>query len=208
MKYGQKVNLDKSRVWFSPNTLYRLGHNIAREFGIPQTKDIGSYLRVPLMHGRAVSRHFRHLVEQVQQKLSGWKQHVLSRAARLILIQAVIRTIPTYTMNSCKLSGLTVRQLEQTGRYFFLGDRQGCRGIHPIAWDTICTPKVEGGLVLRRLTEKNQVLLAKTALEAGQECEKPMGEGSYRKIWPSNGGRYGEKIAGLICFMEEDHEWL
>lgn len=89
MESGQKVNLEKSWICYAPNTPIGIGHTISHNFGIPQTKELGSYLGVPLLHGRAALTHFRYLMERIQQKRSGWKQYTLSHAARLILMQTV-----------------------------------------------------------------------------------------------------------------------
>lgn len=52
---GQKINLDKPRIWYSPCTPSGTSSRISREFGIPQTQDLGKYLGVPLLHGRPAS---------------------------------------------------------------------------------------------------------------------------------------------------------
>lgn len=45
---GQRVNRNKSKVWFSPNTPSYLKHTIQSAFHIPVTKDFGMYLGVSL----------------------------------------------------------------------------------------------------------------------------------------------------------------
>lgn len=66
---GQKMNIDKSRLWVSPNTV---GREVAlRAFGISITYDLGLYLGVPLLHGAPKRGHYQYLFDKVQQRLSG-----------------------------------------------------------------------------------------------------------------------------------------
>lgn len=66
----QVVNRGKSRIWFSPNTPNYLWHSISSEFHIPMTNDFGTYLGMPIHHGRKKGM-FSYLVERTQCKLAG-----------------------------------------------------------------------------------------------------------------------------------------
>lgn len=156
------MNLDKSRVWFSPNMPLGTKQQISSELEIPQTKDLRLYLGVPLIHKRVGSQDYGHLVDKMNTWLNGWKQRLLSRAAKLVLIQSVSNVIPAYSMNSCVLQMKTLRQLKRINKSFLWDDKDCMQGIHPVSWETICKPKGEGGLDLHSLTHTNQVLLAKT----------------------------------------------
>lgn len=61
--------------------------------------------------------------------MSSWKGGLLSRAARLVLVQLVTLSIPAYTMNTCKLPAKTLAALEQLNRNFLWGDMDGHRQI-------------------------------------------------------------------------------
>lgn len=41
MASGQKVNLNKSKVWYTPNTARETIQNITNSFGVPSTVDLG-----------------------------------------------------------------------------------------------------------------------------------------------------------------------
>lgn len=112
---SQKVNITKSRVWYSPNTAKRTVRFISQNFGIPSTLDLGRYLGVPLFHGRRVTQYFHYLVDRVKNKLGGWQHKLLSRAARLLLIKNVTTTIPGYVMNVCKFPTKTIVELSSPG---------------------------------------------------------------------------------------------
>ena len=48
--------------------------------------------------GRTSREHFSHIVNKIQTKLSGWKQHCLSLAGRITLCNSVLSSIPYYHM--------------------------------------------------------------------------------------------------------------
>lgn len=157
-----------------PNTPVQYIRNITDQLSIPATHDLGTYLGVPLMHGRTRSSHFNPLVDKVRSRLGGWKSQLLSRVVRLILIQSVTSAASVYMMHSCKLPGRTIETLEKCNRDFFCGDDLHGRTIHPVSWDTICQPKRDGGLGLKPMRNVNQVLLAKL----GWHCLNNLG-----KLW-------------------------
>lgn len=86
---------------------------------------------------------------------------VMSKTARLILIQSVASTIPYYYMQTGKVPESTIKELEKLNRDFFWGDTEGHKKIHPLAWKLVCRPKNIGGLGVRRLTDMNRALLIK-----------------------------------------------
>lgn len=118
---GQKVNIAKSKVWYSSNTSRHLIHSISQHFGMITTTYLGKYLGLPLIHDRLRSQHFNYLVDKVHAKLGGWKGKLLSQAARLLLIQTVSATIPYYAMNVCHLPRRTLDALERANRNFLWG---------------------------------------------------------------------------------------
>lgn len=110
---GQKVNLAKSRIWYSGNTTHTMIHAITQHFGIPATSNPRLYLGVPIVHGRMTGHYFQIIIDLVMKKLEKWQSKILSRAARLLLIQSVCLAIPAYVMNVCKLPVRVVAQLEK-----------------------------------------------------------------------------------------------
>ncbi|KAM2541650.1 hypothetical protein TB2_021189 [Malus domestica] len=69
---GQKVNLQKSSIYFGANVLKGVAANLGGILG---------------MSGRILG------------KFQGWKQSALSRAGREVLIKAVVQAIPAYPMS-------------------------------------------------------------------------------------------------------------
>lgn len=159
---GQKVNIAKSRVWFSPNTPTQLSNQIVLEMGIPKTTCIGTYLGLPLQPRRLKINDMQFVLDKVKRRIGGWQHKLLSKASKLVLLQSVARTIPAYPMYSVVLPAATTDTLERLDYRFFLGFREEHWGVTPIAWNTICQPKTSGSLGLHSLKDTNQVLLAKS----------------------------------------------
>lgn len=110
-------------------------------------------------------------MDKVRGKLSAWKMKTLSKAARLILIQAVTSTIPIYHMQTAKLSDGTIRAIDKLNRGFLWGDLMSDKKAHPIAWKTVCTDKKVGDLGIKNLKRMNLALLTKLGWRMAKERE-------------------------------------
>lgn len=135
---GQRMNKNKSRIWFSPNTPQYLRNSICSEFGVVAMLDLGIYLGVPLIHGRNKWQHFKFLVERMEWKFAGWKMSMLSKVARIVLLSSMVTYLPLYHMNTMAIPKSLLAQLEGMCRRFFWGEIEGTRKMHTIAWSKIC----------------------------------------------------------------------
>lgn len=61
------------------------------------------YLGLPLLVGRSKRNFFLDLKEKLAKKLVVWKEKLLSKAGKEILIKGVAQAIPNYTMSFFKL---------------------------------------------------------------------------------------------------------
>ncbi|KAE8788298.1 hypothetical protein D1007_37695 [Hordeum vulgare] len=57
-----------------------------------------SYLGLPLSCDKLRPNDFAPLISKVDRYLAGWRARLLSRTVRLVLINAVLDSIPTYAM--------------------------------------------------------------------------------------------------------------
>lgn len=67
---GQKINLDKSRMFFSKNIGRNLKQQISSEVGTQWTDDLGKYLGVCIFHKRPPRMTFQFIIDKVHQRLS------------------------------------------------------------------------------------------------------------------------------------------
>ena len=121
---GQKVNTDKSSVFFSRNALEALKNEVLNVLGPMQNSWHGKYLGLPTIIGKSKIEVFAEIKERVGKKLAGWKEKMLLMGGREILIKAIAQAIPAYTMSCFQLPKCLYDEMEGTMRRFWWGQRQ------------------------------------------------------------------------------------
>ena len=158
---GQKINLSKSKAYFSPNVDPVTRDSLCGILGVSSTPDLGRYLGFPLRSNGRNTRDFNFVVERVQSKLSSWKAKLLSPAGRVVLIQSVTSSIPAYYMQNTMLPSKVCSDLDKLNRDFLWGSSRDSKKIHLVGWDKVCRPKCDGGLGLQSTKFRNIATLAK-----------------------------------------------
>lgn len=64
---GQKVNLAKSKVFFSSNTDVTLSSDLSRALGIEKTHDLGMYLGAPMLYQRASKLSYSYFLDKMRK---------------------------------------------------------------------------------------------------------------------------------------------
>lgn len=96
----QKVNLSKSKVYFSPNLSSSIFADLSLLLGVEETKDLGQYLGASMMH-QIVSKHsFSFMLDKMRKKLVMGKVNFLLFAGRVTLAQSCLASIPGYVMQT------------------------------------------------------------------------------------------------------------
>lgn len=160
---GKKLSLPKSRVFFSHNTKENLASQLSTELGIERTLNLGMYLGVPLLHSRISKENFCFIVDKVRKRLSSWKSKTLSLAGRISLTQSCLWSLPAYVMHTTPIPQGVCKEIEALCRNFIWGSTTDRRKCHLISWDTICSPKEEGGLGFKTLQVINRAYMIKLA---------------------------------------------
>ena len=111
--------------------------------------------------GKGKRKAFNCIKDQVGKKIAGWKGKLLSSAGREILIKAVARATPTYTMSCFKLLDSICRELNAMMSSFWWGQKDKERKMVWIAWEKLCILKEEGGTGFGDLRVFNLTLFAK-----------------------------------------------
>ncbi|KAE8789905.1 hypothetical protein D1007_35870 [Hordeum vulgare] len=87
---------------------------------------------------------------------------LLSPAGRLVLINAVLDSIPTYAMAATRLPPLVFAALDKLRRAFLWNVADWASGAQClVAWEHVCRSEAEGGLGVRALEVQNECLLLK-----------------------------------------------
>ena len=123
----------------------------------PQT-----YLGLPLSSTKLNQADFQPIIDNVDKYLAGWTASLLSKGGRLILLSAVLDSLPTHFMSSILLPASVIHAIDSKRRAFFWAADDTCTGAQClVAWDRTCTPKTMGGLGVKNLNAQNVCLLLK-----------------------------------------------
>ena len=96
--------------------------------------------------------------------MEGWKEKILSKAGKEILIKAVAQAIFTYTMSCFKLLNALCEDLTSMIRNFWWGQRKDEKKTDWLSWEKMCELKANGGMGFKKLQQFNLALLAKQGL--------------------------------------------
>ncbi|XP_074314802.1 uncharacterized protein LOC141650968 [Silene latifolia] len=158
---GQKINYSKSEVVFSKKVLPAMRTSLCEALGVREVDRHEKYLGLPTIIGRSKKSIFACLKERVWKKMQGWKEKMLSKPGKEILIKAVAQAIPTYMMSMFAIPEGLIEELHMTMARFWWGSTESQRKIHWWRWEKLCKPKAMGGMGFRDLRVFNQALLAK-----------------------------------------------
>jgi len=100
---GQKINREKTSLFFSKSIDDDISKEIKRVSGVQEIKFYEKHLGLPSLVGRGKKANFSYIKERVCRKLQGWEGKLLSQAGREVLIKAVVQAISTYAMGCFKL---------------------------------------------------------------------------------------------------------
>ena len=73
--------------------------------------------------GKNKRNTFNDVKEKISKKLAGWKEKLLSKASKEVLIKAVAQAIPTYTMSYFKIPDSLCDDLTSMIRNFWWGQK-------------------------------------------------------------------------------------
>ena len=127
-------------------TTYDTQEEIKNRFGVEVIRQHETYLGLPSLVGRSKKHTFRALKENLDNKLSDWKEKLLSQASKEVLIKAIAKAIRTYTMSVFKLPDSLCDELTRMILRFWWGQKDGKNKMAWLSWEKMCTPKEKGEL--------------------------------------------------------------
>ncbi|XP_062080209.1 uncharacterized protein LOC133784961 [Humulus lupulus] len=159
---GQKINYDKSSIFFSRNTLPQVRDTICGDMSIHEADDNSTYLGLPNILGRNKSVILGYLKDRIRHRIQSWESKFLSKAGKEILLKTVAQALPNYAMSVFLLPLDTSRDIERLmNKYWWSSSSKKSKGIHWQSWSRLSKPKESGGLGFCSLHNFNLSFLGK-----------------------------------------------
>lgn len=156
------------------------------------------------MRGRKAG-NFEELVEKISNKLQGWKTKLLTQAGRVTLINYVLQALLVYSFSCLKIPDKICTKLDSIINAFCWGYQPSVRKLHLINWDTICRPRNEGGLGIRKFKLMNQALIAKKSWRIIQQPQSILAK-TYLKILSTGTHSLTQTQTKQLLFLEKYYE--
>ena len=118
---GQQLNRSKTSLFFSFNTAKEIQDEIRIRFGAQVIRQHEKYLGLPSLVGRNKKNTFKEVKAKLAKKLAGWKEKLLSKASKEVLIKVVAQAIPTYIMSCFKIPNSLYDEMTSLIRNFWWG---------------------------------------------------------------------------------------
>jgi len=120
-----------------------------------------TYLGIPLGANMRRLSSWQAVLDKIRSKLSLWKANCLSRAGRLVLVKAVLNSLPLYYLSIFRLPKKVGHEINTIQRQFLWTGQNAGRFNALVKWKIVQQPKVKGGLGVDDLILKNAALLFK-----------------------------------------------
>jgi hypothetical protein len=159
---GQSVNIHKSSLQFSKNTLVSTVASIQNILPYSTTPATAKHLGLPILIGKSKKAAFNDILDKIHGKIEGWRSKTLSQAGKYILLKVVVFTIPSYAMSYFLLPAGFCNTLDRAFKNFWWGfPKDKARNLSLKSWPSLCLPKDQGGLGFRLMNDVNLSLISK-----------------------------------------------
>jgi hypothetical protein len=158
---GQKINMDKSSIFFGLHCNDQVKLDVMNCLGVANEALQETYLGMPTGIGRSPSVSFQSIVDRVWKQLNGGSGRPMSRAGKETFIKAVIQAIPTYIMSCFQIPVSILDTLRKVIADHWWGIEGGKKKMHWRSWEWLSTPKSLGGMGFRDLVLFNQAMLGR-----------------------------------------------
>jgi hypothetical protein len=119
------------------------------------------YLGLPIGANPKSDATWEPLLESLRKRLFSWRNKHISLGGRIVMINAVLNSIPIFFLSFMKLPNKVWKKIVRIQREFLWGGVKGGKKISWIKWSVVCRERSKGGLGVRDVRLVNISLLAK-----------------------------------------------
>lgn len=153
---GLEMNHDKTQLFHAG--LNQSETNVIARYGFQAGSFPIKYLGLPLMYRKLRVAEYAPLIDKVAGRFRSWAVRFLSFAGRLQLIASVITGTVNFWITTFVLPRGCIKKIESLcNRFLWAGSIEG-NYMAKVSWNSVCMPKKEGGLGLRRFSVWNTTL--------------------------------------------------
>jgi hypothetical protein len=127
---GQKINLEKSSVFFGHQCRDQVKQEVKTNLEVQSEALSDFYLGMPTLVGRSPTTTFKFIFDKIWKYLNGIVGKPLSRAGNETLLKAVIQAIPNFVMSYFLLPLTNCDKIKLVIANQWWGVEDGKRKIH------------------------------------------------------------------------------
>lgn len=158
---GQAITQQKMTLFFSLNTDWMVRDYIRKLLDAQIVTEFEKYLGLPMVRGKNKANMFKGLRERIAKRVTSWKEKLISKAGRKVLIKKVAQAIPTYSISLFKLPKGLCNDINPIIAKYWRGQTSNERKIHWINWEQLCELKKNGGMGFQNIDTFNLAMLVK-----------------------------------------------
>jgi hypothetical protein len=136
---GQMINKEKCSIMFSSNTREETRTAVMQSLDIRSEARNVKYLGLPIYMGKSKVQTFNYLKDKIWKRIQGWKEKLLSKAGKDVLIKAVAQAIPTYAMSCFDLTKTLCDDIGMMIARFWWSQQDKENKLHWISWEKMCS---------------------------------------------------------------------
>jgi hypothetical protein len=137
------------------------------------------------------------MLDAIKRRLGSWGNKFVSLGGRIVLINAVLNSLPIFFLSYLKMPVKVWREVVKIQRNFLWGGLKNKKGMCWVKWSEICKPKREGGLGIKDLRLMNSSLLAKWRWKLLNEDNE-----LWKRVILA---KYGDNVLGSVSLVAEDY---
>ena len=158
---GQQINFEKSSVQFGHKIEEATRQELRDTLGIQNLGGMGSYLGIPENLGGSKVQVFGFVQDRLNSRVYGWTFKFFTKGGKEVIIKSVVTALPNHVMSCFRIPKTVMKKLTRAVAQFWWSPGDNTRGMHWKSWDKICSPKDDGGLGFKDLTDFNTIVLEK-----------------------------------------------